>query len=37
MSEPTSFSVYGEPNVKARAALDGLRATYFAWLDGFNR
>lgn len=35
--EPTSLSVYGEPSTEARAALDGLGATYLGQLDGFRR
>lgn len=35
--EPTSLSVYGEPSVEARAALDGLGAAYLGWLGGFSR
>lgn len=35
--EPTSLSVYGEPNAQAKAALDGLGATYLGWFGGFNR
>lgn len=35
--EPTSLSVYGAPNAEARAALDGLGATYLGWLGGFSR
>ena len=35
--EPTSLSVYGEPSIEARVALDGLGAAYLGWLGGFNR
>ena len=35
--EPTSLSVYGEPSVEARAALDSLGAAYLGWLGGFIR
>ena len=34
---PTSLSVYGEPSMEARAALDRLGAAYFGWLGGFSR
>lgn len=35
--EPKLLSVYGDPSAEARAALDGLGATYLGWLGGFNR
>jgi quinol monooxygenase YgiN len=35
--EPTGLNVYGEPNDEARAALDGLGATYLGTFGGFAR
>jgi quinol monooxygenase YgiN len=35
--EPTSLSVYGPVSDEARAALDGLGATYLSRLGGFSR
>jgi quinol monooxygenase YgiN len=35
--KPTSFCVYGNPDAKARAALNGMGVTYLEWLGGFNR
>lgn len=35
--EPTSLSVYGDPSPEARAALDGLGASYLDWFGGFSR
>jgi quinol monooxygenase YgiN len=35
--EPTSLTVYGEPNDEARAALDGFGAVYMGPFGGFRR
>lgn len=35
--KPASISVYGDPSVEARAALDNFGANYLEWFGGFNR